>query len=189
VQTIGFDEEGRLPPGDYEMTLAEISTSILVTQQFDGRDTNWDENWRMKLVENLRIMAQQLWDEGITEIFIDGSFATDKPKPGDIDGYFVVQKPEGMSDFEFEEHLCAQLNERDRHKVWTWKDSDRRKPSEAEKGQLPMWWQYHVEMWPEYGQSSNQVHPVTGKELTHADLFRITKFTGEEKGIIKLIKD
>ncbi|MBS2009636.1 MAG: hypothetical protein JST01_21460 [Cyanobacteria bacterium SZAS TMP-1] len=168
------------------MTLDELERSILVTGDEDMDDA-WDTKWRLELVQNLRTMVHQLWDEGFTDIYIDGSFATDKLKPGDVDGYFVCNKPEDMLDSDFEQQLCDGLNKRDENKVWTWKDSDRKRPTEAEKGQLPMWWQYHVEMWPEYGQWSGQIHPLTQNKLTHAELFRITK-TGEEKGIIKLLK-
>lgn len=181
-----FNDEGLLPPGEYPMTLEQLEQSILVTGD-EHTDGAWDTKWRLKLVQNLRVLVKQLWDEGITEIYIDGSFATDKLHPGDIDGYFVVEKPEGALDSDFEEELCNRLNQRDEHNVWTWKDKDRKRPAEAEKGQLPMWWEYRVEMWPEYGQWSGQIHPLKGEKLTHAQLFRITK-QGEEKGIIKLLK-
>lgn len=133
-------------------------------------------------------MVEQLWAEGISEIYIDGSFATDKLHPGDIDGYFVVQKPADALDSDFEDELCKRLNKHDHNNIWTWKDKDRKRPAEAEKGQLPMWWHYHMEMWPEYGQWSGQVHPVSGEKLTHSQLFRITK-QGEDKGIIKLLRN
>jgi hypothetical protein len=168
------------------MTLDELERSILVTGDEDADDA-WDTRWRLELVQNLRVLVEQLWAEVIGEIYVDGSFATDKLHPGDIDGYFVVKKPEGVLDGDFEEDLCKRLNRRDQHHVWTWKDKDRKRPADAEKGQLPMWWQYHVEMWPEHGQWSGQIHPVTGEKLTHAQLFRITK-QGEDKGIIKLLK-
>ncbi|MBX9671114.1 MAG: hypothetical protein K2X93_26225 [Candidatus Obscuribacterales bacterium] len=132
--------------------------------------------------------GQHLWDEGFDDIFVDGSFATDKLRPGDIDGYFVCQKPEEVLDSDFEHELCDRLNERAKVRVWTWRNKDRRRPAEAEKGQLPMWFEYHVEMWPEYGQWSGQVHPLTNQRLTHSELFRITKM-GEEKGIIKLLRE
>ena len=160
------------------MTLNELERSILVTGD-DDRDNAWDTTWRLELVQNLRIMVNQLWDEGFTDIYIDGSFATDKLHPGDIDGYFVCQNSEGLDDFDFEQQLCDRLNTRDKNHVWTWKDKDRKRPAEAEKGQLPMWFRYHVEIWPEYGQWSGQIHPLTHQKLTHAELFRITK-QGEE---------
>lgn len=181
-----FDDDGRLPPGEYPMTLDELERSILVTGGED-KDDAWDTKWRVELVQNLRILVDQLWAEEITEIYIDGSFATDKPHPGDIDGYFVVKKTAELSDSEFEEELCNRLNQRDKNNAWTWKDKDRKRPAPSEKGQLPMWWHYHVEMWPEYGQWSGQIHPITGDKLTHSELFRITK-QGEDKGIIKLLK-
>lgn len=181
-----FDEDGRLPPGDYLLTLDELERSILVTGDED-KDPAWDTKWRLELVQNLRILVEQLWIVGITEIYIDGSFATDKLRPGDIDGYFVVEKPAEQQDSEFEQSICDQLNKHDKHNAWSWKDEDRKRPAPAEKGQLPMWWHYHVEMWPEYGQWSGQIHPLTDEKLTHAQLFRITKL-GEDKGIIKLLK-
>ncbi|MDR3614798.1 MAG: hypothetical protein P4L53_14665 [Candidatus Obscuribacterales bacterium] len=181
-----FDDSGRLPPGDYPTTLDELERSILVTGD-EERDDAWDTKWRLLLVQNLRTMVNQLWDEGFADIYIDGSFATDKLHPGDIDGYFVCQNIDGLVDSDFEEQLCNRLNKRDETRVWSWKDKDRKRPTEAEKGQLPMWFKYHVEMWPEYGQWSGQIHPLTNQKLTHAELFRITK-QGEAKGIIKLLK-
>jgi hypothetical protein len=38
-------------------------------------------------VDNLAVLVAQLWQVGIDRIFIDGSFAQDKPRPNDIDGY------------------------------------------------------------------------------------------------------
>jgi len=142
--------------------------------------------WRLGLVQNLRILVEQLWKEGITEIFIDGSFATDKLHPNDIDGYFVIEKPRDLQEFEFEQNLCDRLNKHDKNNAWSWKNEDRKRPTPEEKGQLPMWWHYRVELWPEYGQWSGQIHPITDEYLTHAQLFRITK-QGEDKGIIKLL--
>jgi hypothetical protein len=100
------------------MTLDELERSILVTGD-DDRDDAWDTKWRLELIQNLRIMVLQLWDEGIAEIYIDGSFATDKLRSGDIDGYFVVQKPVDTLDSEFEQSLCDRLNKRDKANAWT----------------------------------------------------------------------
>lgn len=186
VINLQFDDNGRLPPGEYGMTIDDLQKSILVTGEEDKND-DWQTKWRLELVQNLEVLVKQLWEEGIDEIYIDGSFATDKLHPGDIDGYFVLTKPEGTPGGIFEEELCQRLNNRDEFKIWTWKDKDRIKPAPAEKGQLPMWHKYHVELWPEYGQWSGQIHPLTEAKLTHAELFRITR-EGEDKGIIKLLK-
>ena len=36
---------------------------------------------------------EAFWAAGIEEIFIDGSFCTTKPEPGDIDGYWIEPDP------------------------------------------------------------------------------------------------
>ena len=85
-----FQADGLLPPGDYEVSFAELRQSILVVGP--GNPTkwpNWDAAWRATLVANLEKLTRQLWQIGITEVFADGSFAEDKDHPNDIDGYFV----------------------------------------------------------------------------------------------------
>ncbi len=52
--------------------------------------TTWDRPWRARLVDNLEIMVLQLWQVGVTSIWIDGSFVENKDHPHDIDGYFEV---------------------------------------------------------------------------------------------------
>ena len=68
-----FDPDGCLPIGDYELTLAELRTSILVRGPEKGY-LNWDSGWRSRLVNNVEVLSQQLWQVGVTEIFVDGSF-------------------------------------------------------------------------------------------------------------------
>lgn len=48
---------------------------------------------RRWLLNGLRIAVEAFWAAGIEEIFIDGSFCTMKPDPGDIDGYWVEPDP------------------------------------------------------------------------------------------------
>jgi hypothetical protein len=38
------------------------------------------------LLKGLRVAVEAFWAGGIQEIYIDGSFCTEKPDPGDIDG-------------------------------------------------------------------------------------------------------
>jgi hypothetical protein len=40
-------------------------------------------------LERLASRCQCIWAAGIKDIFIDGSFCTEKPDPGDVDGYWV----------------------------------------------------------------------------------------------------
>ena len=83
-----FTSDGLLPKGDYKVSLNELRRSILVVNR-SKKYPNWDSKWRAGLVDNLQVMVEQLWEVGITEIFIDGSFVEDKDHPNDIDGYFA----------------------------------------------------------------------------------------------------
>ncbi len=73
---------------------------------------NWDAEWRSKLVENLRVLVAQLWEVGIEEIFVDGSFVEDKEHPGDIDGNFECSFMDVATG-----HLQRELNRLDPYKV------------------------------------------------------------------------
>ncbi len=73
-----FDPEtGALPPGDHRATLDEIRRRFGFTPR------------RRWLLKGLRLALEAFWAAGIEEIYIDGSFCTDKPDPGDIDGYWL----------------------------------------------------------------------------------------------------
>lgn len=65
---------GALPPGDHRATLDEIGRRLGFTPR------------RRWLLKGLRAA-------GIEEICIDGSFCTEKPDPGDIDGYWLEPDP------------------------------------------------------------------------------------------------
>lgn len=137
-----FTVDGVLPAGDYELTLMELSESMLV--KGPGPDyPDWNAAWRQKLVENLAVLVGQLWQVGVTEIFIDGSFLEDKDHPNDIDGYFECDWHELVSG-----RLQAELNQLDPHRIWTWDAAERRRYRGYPKGQLPMWHQYRVELYP-----------------------------------------
>jgi hypothetical protein len=41
-------------------------------------------------LKGLRKALKAFWAAGIEEVYLAGSFCTDKPDPGDIDGYWVV---------------------------------------------------------------------------------------------------
>ena len=70
-----FTSDGVLPPGDYPMTLEELRNSPLVLG-FDDPHLcpDWDAAWRETLVDNLARLVGQLWQVGITDIFVNGSF-------------------------------------------------------------------------------------------------------------------
>jgi hypothetical protein len=175
----GFAEDGFLPPGDYELTLEELRNSHLVVGSIGS--THWDERWRAELVENLATLVRQLWAVGITEIFADGSFVSDKYHPGDIDGYFVCSLRKYSKG-----ELQRELNCLDPYSCWTW-DPRTRRPGGG-KLQLPMWHRYHVELWPHYGQLSG-IKDKFGNELEFPAAFRRSKGDHKPRGIIKIVKE
>ena len=73
------------------MTLASLRESVLVKGSQGLEALGWDAQWRAGLVDQLETLCGHLWSVGITEIFVDGSFVTDKAHPGDIDGYFICE--------------------------------------------------------------------------------------------------
>jgi hypothetical protein len=142
-----FDENGLLPPEDFELTLSQLKNSVLVAGS--KALPNWDAAWRLKLVENLSVMCRQLWQVGVQDIFVDGSFVEDKDHPNDIDGYFVCDFRRFASG-----DLERDLNLLDSNKIWTWDPNSRRAFRGYPKRQLPMWHAYRVELYPHFGQLS-----------------------------------
>lgn len=75
----GFDPvTGYLPPGLYLATIDEIGRRLGFTQK------------RHQLIASLELAVRWLFDAGVTDLRIDGSFVTEKPEPGDIDGFWVM---------------------------------------------------------------------------------------------------
>jgi hypothetical protein len=179
-----FQKDGLLPPGDYEVSFAELRGSVLVAGPADPkRYPNWDAPWRETLVGNLEILARQLWQVGITEIFADGSFAEDKDHPNDIDGYFVCDLHRLSSG-----ELTRELNLIDPDKVWTWDPASRRPYRGYPKKQLPMWHRYRVELYPHIpglGLGSG-IRDRHGHELEFPSAFRQSRRDGTPRGIVKI---
>lgn len=176
-----FNQEGLLPPGDYELTLDELRDSMLVRCPADRVPAvTWDADWRLKLVENLAVMCGQLWQVGIREIFVNGSFVEDKDHPNDIDGYFVCDLR-----FLASGELERRLNLLDPDKVWTWDPASRRPYRGYPKRQLPMWHKYRVELYPHYGQLSG-IRDQFGHELEFPSAFRQSRRDSQPKGIVKI---
>ena len=116
---MNFNTDGLLPPEDYELTLDELRESVLV--RGPEVENPWDVKWRLFLVNNLEVLIQQLWNVGVDQIYIDGSFVEDKAHPNDIDGYFECDLMELATG-----ELERKLNALDPYKVWTWDSSSRK---------------------------------------------------------------
>tara|TARA_R100001143_G_scaffold44720_1_gene40088 strand:- start:3943 stop:4497 length:555 start_codon:yes stop_codon:yes gene_type:complete len=180
--SVSFNKYGLLPKGDYEYNFKELRKSIFVKGPQNPSISSWDTQWRKHLVNQAEILINQLWDIGITEIWLDGSFAEAKPHPNDIDGYFECDIADIASGY-----IERELNKRDPHKIWTWDSSARRNYRGYVKKQLPMWHQYRVELYPHYGQNSGITDKHGNEELFPA-AFRKDRTNHKEKGIIKLVK-
>lgn len=179
-----FDSSGLLPPNDYEMTLEELADSMLVEGPEEGYPS-WDRDWRARLVENLGIMVGQLWEAGISEIFVNGSFVEDKDHPGDIDGYFECEVLEVATG-----RLQGKLNELDPYKVWTWDPRSRRPYKHEPKWQLPMWHRYRVELYPHYPDlpQPSGIKDEFGNDLHFPAAFRKSRQQHKPKGIVKVVR-
>jgi hypothetical protein len=174
-----FTSDGVLPPGDYELTLEEIRSSMLVLGPSKGYP-NWDREWRLLLVDGLEILARQLWSVGIEDVFVNGSFVEDKDHPRDIDGYFVCSR-QSLQDGS----LVRELNLLDPYKVWTWDPASMIVCPGSPKRQLPMWVKYHVELYPHFGQGACGIKDKFGNELDFPAAFRISRRNDLPKGIVK----
>lgn len=176
-----FNDFDLLPAKDYELTIEELKESILVLGPEDGLP--WDKEWRRYLVDQLEILVNQLWEIGITNIYIDGSFVENKAHPNDIDGYFECDLLELATG-----NLQRNLNMLDPYKVWTWDNKSRKPYKGYTKKQLPMWHRYRVELYPHYGQISG-IQDEYGNDLQFPAAFRKTRDNYQAKGIVKIIKE
>lgn len=176
-----FTPMGLLPPGDYPLTLDELTVCHLVTGEGNASAT-WDFAWRLTLVQNLSVLVRQLWAAGVTDIFINGSFVEDVDHPNDIDGYFLCERSRIGS-----RELHAALNARDPYQVWDWSLVSRRPHPDSMKMELPMWHRYRVELYPEYGSASG-IRDRLGNDQPFSAVFRRSRHTGEPKGVVQVVR-
>lgn len=177
-----FTVAGILPVGTFRVTIAELKTSVLVMGPQYAPVEHWDAAWRARLVENAETLIAQLRQVGVTEIFLDGSFAEAKPFPGDIDGYFECDPRELAKGT-----LERALNSLDHFKIWTWDPKQRRSARGFTKKQLPMWHKYRVDLWPHYPGLLSGIRDQYGNELQFPAAFRQQRDTGARKGIVKIV--
>lgn len=174
-----FDERGLLPPGNYEVTFGQLRNSVLV----EGTETyKLDSVWRHYLIGRAEVLIKQLWQVGITNVFLNGSFVEAKAHPNDIDGYFEVELRRFASG-----ELERELNALDPNKAWTWDHAARKRYRNYAKAQLPMWHHYRVELYPHYP-GLVALQDRHGNNLQFPAAFRTQRTTDEPKGIIKIVK-
>lgn len=113
---------------------------------------------RKNLIYSLEEACEAYWSYGIDEIYTNGSFATMKPVPNDIDGYIVVDT---MSE-NFKELVNSDS-------IW-----GQFKGKHHEKDKMPMWYEHKIEFYIEH---TGFFHNF----FTHSR-------EGIERGIIKIIR-
>ncbi|MEK4799945.1 hypothetical protein NYE37_13665 [Thermoactinomyces sp. FSL K6-2592] len=176
-----FNEFGYLPPGVYELTIEELRDSILV--KGDESVYLWNEPWRRYLVSNLEVLISPLWRLGFDSVYLDGSFCTDKEKPGDIDGYFEWNLEVDHRHQAFEEimKLANELNSLSPAPVWNWWE---RRPNAQGELKSEMWHHFRCEIFPNtFGIYALQNEH--GERIKFDQLFRFDE-NGIEKGIVKI---
>ena len=180
-----FTPMGLLPPGDYPLSLADLRNSMLVSgPRALVAAGAWDTIWRAQLVENLAALTSQLWQAGIGQVFINGSFVEDKAHPNDIDGYFETDLAELRSG-----RLEAALNAVDPHRAWTWDMARRHFDPDSGKRQLPLWHAYRVELYPHVPGLLSGIRDQYGHELPFPSAFRQQRDTFAQKGIVRVMKE
>ena len=174
-----FNDDGLLPPGDYQLTIDQLKACMLVTGAGAERP-DWDVNWRMRLVCSLEALVGQLWEVGITSsICIGGSFVEDRNHPHDIDGYFYCDDREFLSG-----QLEMRLNQLDPFQAWNW-DRCSRTPDARGKMHYPLWHRYRVDLFPNIGQGTG-VFDDAGNERSFYSLMRWSHRVGRLRGVILL---
>jgi hypothetical protein len=174
-----FNDAGLLPPGDDELTIEQLKTSMLVVGP-RANNAAWDSNWRMQLVSSLEILARQLRQVGITSsICIGGSFVEDRSTPHDIDGYFYCNDREFLSG-----RLEERLNQLDPYQAWNWKPNSLT-PDARGMMRYPLWHRYRVDLFPNIGQDTG-IFDNAGNQRNFYSLMRWSRRVGTLRGVILL---
>lgn len=81
-------DEGLLPPGIHEGTVEELREKLGWSQQ------------RRRLISGLERALELMRDCGVERVYLDGSFVTDKDRPGDIDGCYDIAQGANPADLQ-----------------------------------------------------------------------------------------
>ena len=143
---------GYLPPGLYRATIPEI------------RDCLGFSTKRLQLISALEQVAGALFRAGVTDLRIDGSFVTEKPEPGDIDGFLVLDNQVRFADIP----LILQ-------------DFSLVPDPAGGKPKFPMWFQFGIELY---------IHPLMGGfQVGDLPEFFSHSRDGIERGYIQVIQE
>lgn len=141
-------QTGYLIKGIYQMTIDELLNHPIL-----GNGSQ-----RQNLIYSLKEACETYWLYGINEIYANGSFATMKPIPNDIDGYIIVDtKSENFIELVKSNSIWGQF-----------------KGKHNEKDKFPMWYDHKIEFY------------IENAEFFH-DFFTHSR-DGIQRGIIKIIQ-
>jgi hypothetical protein len=142
----------------------------------------WDSAWRGRLLDDLEPFVRQLWQVGVERIFVNGSFATRTPHPGDIDAYFESS----LADYP---RTLMKLLELEPVLPW---DLTRR-PIDPKTGDPKpvMWHLYRVEIFPHFTDypSRTGIFDEYGNELDLPAMFRRDETSFMTKGLVRLTQE
>ncbi len=167
-----FLKNGLLPAGDHEISLADLEQNI---KAGPGGGQTWDTKWRLQLLEEFKKRFQQLKSVSITEVYIDGSYATDKYHPNDMDVYFVVPRKVWRESAE----PALKKIDPDFWRFETVTDV-------SGKTGYPMAFSRHVEMFPVYQEHTPAYAECEELIDPKISFFRNDKWSHRPKGIIKI---
>jgi len=176
-----FTPDGVLPPGTYDLTIAQLRRSMLVGGP-EGTSEDWNRKLRRTLVDNLSRVVSVLRLAHIRPLYVDGSFVEDKNEPRDIDAYFECDRRAWAVGTI--QTTLAQIGQPlgvpiswDKRLLET--DPDTGVPH------LPLWHALRVDLHAHWGQLAG-IRDPHGYELTFPSLFR-TRRDGTEKGILRIV--
>lgn len=141
-----FNKNGLLPPGNHTVTLSQIEQRYTYNYH------------RKKLFNGLKRGIKSLRKVGCTNVYLDGSYITDKDLPGDFDACWDIQGVDIGLLLKIEPVLLQFDNLRAAQKA-----------------------KFHGEFFPAQFQAEN-----TSPFRTFLDFFQVDKDTGDQKGILRI---
>lgn len=171
---IRMQKNGLMSPEDHPVTLEELEALL---KAGPGNGQEWDTSWRLKLFTELKKRCQELYSIGIDDIYVDGSFATDKAHPNDIDGYFIVPRKYWLNEGE------AALKAID-PEFWRFEVV----PDANGHAAYPMAFSHNIELFPMYLEHTLEYAPCPELIDPKIQFFRTDRYTRKPKGIFRIIR-
>lgn len=145
---------GFLYPGIYNITIAELLENPVLCKN----------EARKNLILFLKEACETYWNFNISEIFVDGSFASLKEKPEDIDGYIVIDENARFNELVKSGSIWGDFLTLD-----------------EETGKFKMWQKHRIEFYV------HPLHEAYGYIPFPVFFTGLTKYVN--KGILKIIKE